>query len=95
MYDPCYYIVTMELWSEILDSERPVDVIYLDFRKAFDTVPHRRLLKKLEAYGIKGDLLTWNENFLSGRRQRVTVNGKLSTWAAILSGTPPPPKAVC
>jgi len=44
--------------------------------KAFDTVPHRRLIKKLEAYGIKGSLLTWNENFLSGRQQRVVVNGK-------------------
>ena len=62
--------------------------IYLDFHKAFDTVPHRRLLKKLEAYGIKGDLLIWIENFLSGRRQRVTVNGKVSTWAEILSGIP-------
>ena len=81
-------LVTMELWSEILDSGCPVDVIYLDFSNAFDTVPHRRLLKKLEAYGIKGDLLTWIENFLSGRRQRVTVNGKLSTWAEILSGIP-------
>ena len=91
MYDPAtsHY---MELWSEILDSGRPVDVIYLDFRKAFDTVPHRRLLKKLEAYDIKGDLLTWIDNFLFGRRQRVTVNGKLSTWAEILTGIP---KAVC
>jgi hypothetical protein len=65
-----------------------VDVIYLAFRKAFDTVPHRRLIKKLEAYGIKGSLLTWIKNFLSGRRQRVVVNGKLSTWAEIFSGIP-------
>ena len=63
-------------------------MLYLDFHNAFDTVPHRRLLKKLDAYGIKGDLLTWIENFLSGRRQRVTVNGKLSTWAEIFSGIP-------
>jgi len=65
-----------------------MDVIYLDFRKALDAVPHRRLIKKLEAYGIKGGLLTWIENFLSGRWQRVMVNGKLSTLAGILSGIP-------
>ena len=87
MYDP-----TTSHYGTMVRNIGPVDVIYLDFRKAFDTVPHRRLLKKLEAYGIKGDLLTWIENFLSGRRQRVSVNGKLSTWAEILSASP---KAVC
>ena len=81
-------LVTLELWSEILDVGDPIDVIYLDFRKAFDTVPHKRLLRKLEAYGIKGDILTWIRNFLSGRRQRVVVNGKLSSWEEILSGIP-------
>ena len=81
-------LISLERWTELLDGGDPVDVIYLDFRKAFDTVPHRRLLKKLEAYGIKGRLLTWIKNFLSGRRQRVVVNGKLSTWAEILSGIP-------
>jgi len=72
-------LVTLERWTELLDGGDPVDLIYLDFRKAFDTVPHRRLIKKLEAYGIKGGLLTWIENSLSGRRQCVVVNGKLST----------------
>jgi len=51
-----------------------VDVIYLDFRKAFDTVPHRRLIRKLETYGMKDGFLTWI--------------GKLSTWAEILSSIP-------
>jgi len=74
--------------TQLLDGGDPVDVIYHDFRKAFDTLPRRRLMKKLEAYGIKGGLLTWTGNFLSGRRQRVVVNGKLSMWAGILSGMP-------
>ena len=57
-------LTTMELWSEVLDSGAPFDAIYLDFRKAFDTVRHQRLLKKLEAFGIKGNILSWISNFL-------------------------------
>ena len=70
-------LITRKRWTELLDGGDHVGVIYLDFRKAFDTVPHRRLIKKLGAYGIKGSLLTWIENFLSGSRQRVVVNSKL------------------
>ena len=81
-------LVTLELWSELLDSGAPIDVIYLDFRKAFDTVPHQRLIRKLKAYGITGKLLNWISDFLSGREQRVVVNGNLSSWASILSGIP-------
>ena len=81
-------LTTLEIWSEILDSGAPIDTIYLDFRKAFDTVPHQRLLAKLEAYGITGNTLGWIRNFLLERRQRVVVNGKLSAWALILSGIP-------
>ena len=78
-------ITTLELWSEILDSGSPIDAIYLDIRKAFDTVPHQRLMKKLEAYGINDRTLGWIENFLHDRRQRVVVNGKMSTWAVLIS----------
>ena len=53
-----------------------IDTVYLDFRKAFDSVPHKRLIKKLEGYGIKGILLEWFKNFLNGRQQRVVINGK-------------------
>jgi len=70
-------LITLEQWTELLDGGDPVDFNYLDFGKPFNTVPH----KKLEAYGMKGGLLSWIENFLSGRRQRIVVNGKLSTWA--------------
>ena len=52
----------------------PVDIIFLDFQKAFDKVPHKRLLHKLAAHGIGGELLLWIENWLSGRKQRVTLN---------------------
>lgn len=65
-----------------------VDCIYMDYQKAFDTVPHRRLLRKLEAYGIQGQILGWIEDFLRNRKQRVTVNGKNSDWTGVLSGIP-------
>ena len=54
-----------------------VDTVYLDFSKAFDTVPHRRLLGKLEAYGIDGFLLSWISSFLMGHIQKVYVHNSL------------------
>ena len=53
-------------------------------KKAFDNVPHKRLLLKLEAYGISGTLKDWISDFLFGRKQQVIVNGKPSTWAEVL-----------
>ena len=65
-----------------------VDAIYLDFSKAFDTVPHRRLIGKLEAYGIKGNILEWIRDFLDGRIQQMMVNGVKSEIAPVISGIP-------
>ena len=63
-----------------------VDVIYLDYSKAFDLVLHLRLISKLQTYGIKGDLLKWISNFLIGRQQKVILNGSSSQWIDITSG---------
>ena len=60
------------------DEGYQIDTIYLDFRKAFDSVPHKRLLVKLKGYGFDGMLLKWIEDFLSERRQRVILNGRMS-----------------
>ena len=65
-----------------------VDAIYLDFAKAFDTVPHSRLLGKLRSYGICGNILKWIEAFLRNRTQVVKVNGEKSFSAPVLSGIP-------
>ena len=73
---------------EIVASGGVIDAIYLDFAKAFDKVPHRRLLQKLEAYGIKGKTLGWIEAFLSDRTQRVLVNGNKSKLGKVISGVP-------
>ena len=64
-------LIFMETVTNYLDSGYPVDVIYLDFQKAFDKVPHKRLLMKLQVYGIDEELLRWIKGRLSGRRQRV------------------------
>ena len=74
--------------TQSIDNGDEVDVIYLDFCKAFDKVPHRRLLQKLYAYGIRGKVHAWVKEFLSGREQRVIVNGSQSTWINITSGIP-------
>ena len=71
-----------------VDEYKAYDVIYLDFQKAFDTVPHQRLLEKLRAHGIRGNLLTWITNWLSNRQQRVVINGECSNWAHVASGVP-------
>ena len=65
-----------------------VDAIYLDFTKAFDSVPHRRLIGKLEAYGITSSTLRWIEAFLDKRSQVVRVNSVESVSAQVLSGIP-------
>ena len=70
------------------DRSRAVDVVFLDFQKAFDKVPHRRLMKKVRALGIVDNVATWIESWLSGRRQRVIVNGVTSEWTAVTSGVP-------
>ena len=65
-----------------------MDVIYLDFRKSFDTVPHRRLLFKLRHNGIRGHILNWIAGFLTGRRQRVVLRNGTSRCRSVTSGVP-------
>ena len=80
-------------WEEItkwIDVISPVDnfIIYLDFQKAFDKVPHQRLLLKLKAHGIRDSITDWIEQWLTDRRQRVVVDGEVSNWKSVLSGVP-------
>ena len=72
----------------IFDESKAVDVIYLDFQKAFDTVPHNRLLSKLNSHGISGNFQLWLKDWLFERKQRVVINGKESSWRNVLSGVP-------
>ena len=81
-------LATIDSWTELLDEGSPVDAIYLDFSKAFDSVPHLRLIEKLKSYGVCGSLLNWISDFLIGRRQRVGVNDVFSEWLSVSSGVP-------
>ena len=74
--------------SKMIEEGDSIDIIYLDFSKAFDTVPHQRLLAKLNAYGIDSNILKWIESFLSDRSQRVRVNKEHSNYSPVSSGIP-------
>lgn len=78
----------LDVWTEMLDNKQAIDVFYLDFSKAFDRVPHERLLRKLYAYGIQGNVLGWIRNFLKDRSQRVQIQGSFSEWKPVTSGIP-------
>ena len=81
-------LTTFEIWTQAVENGNQVDAIYLDFQKAFDSVPHHRLIRKLAAYGVTGKILRWIETFLTDRKQRVCVEGSLSNWEDVLSGIP-------
>ena len=78
----------LEEITKWIDVGSPVDIIYLDFQKAFDKVPHQRLLLKLKAHGIGDSITDWIEQWLTDRRQRVVVDGEVSNWKSVLSGVP-------
>ena len=71
-----------------VDEGSPVDIIYLDFQKAFDKVPHQRLILKLKSHGIGISIINWIEQWLTDRRQRVVVDGEVSNGKPVLSGVP-------
>merc|ERR1711888_288169 len=77
-----------ELILEALGDNSSVDVIYLDFSKAFDKVDHGILMNKLKKYNITGELAIWIHNFLNNRTQQVTVEKCLSSETKVISGVP-------
>ena len=78
----------LEDWTSGLDNKKEFDIIYLDFKAAFDKVPHRRLLKKIYALVKRGKIYRWVENFLTNRYQSIIVNPCSSTWRKVLNGVP-------
>ena len=78
----------MEDFTDYFELGIPYDCIYLDFAKAFDSVPHQRLLTKVNDLGLQGELLYCIKDFLTGRKQRVMVNNTCSEWSDVTSGIP-------
>ena len=74
--------------SKWVDDGSPAYVIYLDFKKAFDKVPHQRLILKLKSQGMGTSIINWIEQWLTDRRQMVVVDGEISSWKSVLSGVP-------
>lgn len=80
--------VTFDDLAKNFDQNLQTDIAILDFSKAFDTVPHRKLLHKLDSYGIRGNLHRWIESFLCFRKMRVVVEGQTSRDVHVVSGVP-------
>ena len=78
----------IEYVLQLLETKCNIDVVYLDFAKAFDKVDHNILLKKVEKFGIRGKLHQWIQTFLKNRKQQVIVDGKLSEKKEVISGVP-------
>ena len=73
-------------FTRAMDKHEIVDVIYLDFKKTFDSLPHKRLIGVLRQYGVTGRTLNWITDFLSGQKQRVVINDSRSSWQPVKSG---------
>lgn len=74
--------------AENLHKGIQTDLIILDFSKAFDKVPHNKLLMKMENYGIRGNTWRWVRSFLSDRTQQVLLDGEKSSQLPVVSGVP-------
>ena len=73
-----HILLTLQLWTELVDEGQPLDMVYLDFKKAFDSLPHTRFFQKVKAFGIDGNLLKWIHRSIP----------YLSAWVTVLSGIP-------
>ena len=81
-------IATSNDFLTCLNSGEHTDALFLDFAKAFDKVPHKRLCQKLSHYGITGSILSWIVDFLCNRSQNVLLEGQHSVSCPVLSGVP-------
>ena len=79
---------TIHHWAQSLNDQTTTHAVVLDFSKAFDTVPHKRLLLKVDHVGICGKVLKWTQAFLCHCHQRVVINGDSLAWLLVTSGVP-------
>ena len=81
-------LCTLHDIAKRLNSGHQIDILFLDFSKAFDKVPHEPLLHKLDHYGIRGTYLEWIKQFLIDRTQQVVIENKFSDSTPVISGVP-------
>lgn len=81
-------LLSLEDWTRTVDEGGAVDILFLDFKKAFDSVPHRRLVEKVRSIGLSDQCRVWIESFLTGRSQQVRIGDKLSKEEKVTSGVP-------
>ena len=79
---------TLDIITDTVNKGHSVDLVLLDFAKAFDKVSHAKLIQKLEAYGINSFLVKWIKSFLAGRKQRVLIGDRSSEWEDVTSSVP-------
>ena len=84
----CQLIHLYHMFADALDKKQDIRVVFCDISKAFDRVWHRGLLSKLHKNGISGNLLTWFENYLQERKQRVVIDGQSSAYQTVPAGVP-------
>ena len=85
----CYQFVDfLETVAACIDNKVNIDTVYLDLAKAFDKVPHQRLLSKLKAHGVDGLVCNWIKAWLADRQQRVCLDGSYSSWRPVWSRIP-------
>ena len=85
----------MEIVTKQVDKGLPVDVVYLDFSKAFDKVRHNRLINKIQTHGIGCLVANWIESWLSNRYQRVVLNGHMSQLRVLPVAVTGSPNLLC
>jgi ribonuclease P/MRP protein subunit RPP40 len=78
----------MDFITKAVDDGKPVDIFYLDFAKAFNKVPKKRLMKKMRAKGVEKGVVAWTEDWLTGRTQKVNIQGECSDESQVDSGVP-------
>uniref|UniRef100_A0A452IFI2 GBD/FH3 domain-containing protein n=1 Tax=Gopherus agassizii TaxID=38772 RepID=A0A452IFI2_9SAUR len=74
--------------NKYINQGHPLDIVYLDFQKAFDKIPHQRLLSKVSSHEIRGNVISWISNWLKDRRQRIGINSQFSEWRGVSSSVP-------
>ena len=81
-------LTVTNIWHSMLAKHSQIAAVFLDVRKAFDSVPHNQLIKALHSFGIQGPLLNWFRDYLTSRSQQVVLDGISSSTVPVTSGVP-------